>query len=258
MQLTVRYQKIFQSILTILSLVSSGLLFAILRQEIIMNRSDPNENYPYSPLIAFACVFIINAINYWLLDRKYIKQIQNGLLVVQLGFLLSSAFSGYPAEIDFVPSWLGSLSIICLAITIVLGFIYVNLPALTNWQRVFLFSLKFLSSLVALGVAFFLFLNVTIGGDTFLMMPQTEQNWALAGMFLWMGLNVAEGIFIWFKAFRSWWAWLLSILVLLEVIVPVAFDFFLEKSWSTILLAIAAALVVLGMTYLNNKEAGRD
>lgn len=59
MQLTVRYQKIFQSILTILSLVSSGLLFAILRQEIIMNRSDPNENYPYSPLIAFACVFII-------------------------------------------------------------------------------------------------------------------------------------------------------------------------------------------------------
>ncbi|WP_172984474.1 hypothetical protein [Lactobacillus helveticus] len=45
MQLTVRYQKIFQSILTILSLVSSGLLFAILRQEIIMNRSDPNENY---------------------------------------------------------------------------------------------------------------------------------------------------------------------------------------------------------------------
>lgn len=254
MELSTRYQKIFQSILSILSLISSGLLFAVLGLEIIADRKYPEERDPYVPLIIFAAIFIVNAVNYWLLNRKYIRQIQNGLLVVALGSLLSSVLGGYPADWLVVPSWLRRLTIVCLLLTIIAGFIYTNLKELTSIRRAVLFLLKLSSSLIALGFAFFLFLQVTIGGNTFLTMPQTEENWALTGMLVLILLNIAESVFIWFKAFRSWWAWLLSILVLLEIAIPLIDDFVNDKSWTDILFGLVLVLVVLGMTYLNNRE----
>lgn len=258
MELTSRYQKIFQSILSILSLISGGLLFAVLEQEIIADRKYPEEHDPYIPLIIFAVIFILNALNYWLLDRRYIRQIQNSLLIVALGFLFSSALSGYPADWIEVPSWLGRLTIVCLSLTIIAGFIYTNLKELTSIRHAVLFLLKLLSSLIALGFAFFLFLEVSIGGNTFLMMPHTEENWALTGILVLILLNIAEGVFIWFKAFRSWWAWLLSVLVTLEVAIPLIYDTFDEKSWTNILFGLVIALVVLGMTYMNNQKARED
>ncbi len=258
MQLTSRYQKIFQSILSILSLLSSGLLFYILGLEIINDRKYHYDHEPYLLLIVFAGIFLISAVNYWLLDRKYIKEVQNGFLVVQLGLLLASALSGEPADWTEVPFGLGELIIVCLSLTVVAGFIYTHLQELSSIQRAILLLLKLLSSLIALGFAFFLFLLVSIGGNTFLMMPQTEENWALTGILVLMILNVAEGIFIWFKVFRSWWAWLLSVLVMLEIAVPLVYDFINEKSWIDLLFGLIIAVVVLGMTYLNNRQASEN
>lgn len=258
MQLDSRYRRFFQSLLSLLSMVSCGLLFFILEQEVVSDQKGQYDHYPYWPLIAFACIFIINAINYWLLSNKYVKWMQNGLLVIELGFLLSSTFADYPVVLIALKSGLSIFTLICLFVTIVLGLIYLNLKEFTSPQRVILFVLKFFSCLVSLGAALFLFAFLLTSGNTYLALKPAQQTWVLIGMGLWIGLNIAEGIFIWFKAFRSWWAWLLSVLLVLETGVPVFYDAVLGKDFGETLLGVAIIVVVLVMTYMNNKDVKED
>lgn len=258
MQLDSRYRRFFQSLLSLLSMISCALLFFVLEQEVVSDQKGQYAHFSYWPLIAFACIFIINAINYWLLSNKYVKWMQNGLLVIELGFLLSSTVADYPVVLIALKSWLSIFTLVCLFVTIVLGLIYLNLKEFSSPQRVVLFILKFFSCLVSLGAALFLYLALLTTGATYLALKPAQQTWVLIGMSLWIGLNIAEGIFIWFKPFRSWWAWLLSILIVLETGIPVLYDAVLGRDWGQALLGVAIIAVVLIMTYLNNKEAKKN
>lgn len=254
MKLTKKRDLIFKIILTILSLASSAEIFYALKQQVALDRLDKNAPHdPYYPVVIFALLFIINAVLYWLKDKKWVKAIQNIVLVVNLAFTLSTALSGWPAFINASTNAQNDLQVLVLVLTIVLGFIYVNLAQLTDTSHIVLFCLKFINSLLAVGVCFMLLMWIMIGGATFLAMPSVEQFWALIGMNLWILLNLIIGIVIWSKWFRSWWAWIIATVLAVELLSVIIYLASITAWWKVALQVIIVLVLIYGMTYLNNK-----
>ena len=83
-------------------------------------------------------------------------------------------------------------------------------------------------------------------------MTPTARNWALFGMFVWILINLIYAILIWFPLYRSWWAWLCSVILIIEIAVPVLYAY-QEELWQGIIATLVVIALIGAMTYLNNK-----
>lgn len=244
---------IFRLIVSILSLISSVLIFINWHLQVINDRKVGGNPEGYSLVILFGILFLFSAVLYWFSKPKWLKIIQNILLVINLVFTLSSILSVSPVDFALNSSGIDICENIVLVLALILGFIYLNIAALTTPKKILLFCLKSFATLAAVGVTFYLSLMITTGGNTFLMMDLTTRNWALFGMLIWMLLNLAYGILIWFKAFRSWWSWLFSIIVMIEILVPFVSAVVAGEEWYEIIFALIACGLIVWMNYLNNQ-----
>lgn len=245
---------VYRIVLTILSIICSGDLFYILFSQSGKNNLAGGPHDSYIPLILYAVLFLASALFYWMLDSRVIRVVQNIILILLLGLTVSSCISGWPAMIVTGSPWFFYFNEIILNLTIILGFVYTNINEFTSKKRILLFCLKFLNTLLAISIAVYLMLIVMTSGDTFLLMSPTAETWALLGMYFWMLLNILEAIFIWTRYYRSWWAWLCTVIITLEACVPIIYTYYLGNSiWSGILISVVICLLTLGMTYLNNR-----
>ena len=254
MEFTRKRNLVYQIIVTILSLISCGDLFFVLTKEIAQDSLIKGPHMSYIPLIIYASAFLVSAIISWFNRNRIIKVIQYILLVVLLFFTISSGLTAYPAELFIVENHaFYGFSAVLLPMTVILSFINLNLDSfVNNRNKALLFLLKFITTLFAVGVGFYLFLIISVAGNTFLMMTPTARNWALFGMFVWILINLIYAILIWFPLYRSWWAWLCSVILIIEIAVPVLYAY-QEELWQGIIATLVVIALIGAMTYLNNK-----
>lgn len=216
----------WQILLSVLSLASSCLVFSQLYVTIQQNNRYHYPHDPYTLIVFFGIFLLFNAVGYWLLKINFFRILQNFLLIINFVFAILLGIGG----LDLVPSKFSYYQPV-IFLTVVLGLIYLNWPRGSNRKEKVQFFFKLFASLIVILVDVYLFIMVTIGGNTFLVMSPAAMNWSLAGIGLLMLLNIAFAVFVWLKSFRSWWAWLCSILFIIELIclflISGAWQFFL-------------------------------
>lgn len=216
----------WQLLLSLLSLISSGLIWGELYVTVQQNNRYHYRHDPYTLIVLFGIFLLLNALGYWLLKNNFFRILQNALLIINFVFAILSGIG----SLDLVPSNFSNFQPI-IFLTVVLGLIYLNWPQGSSRKEKIQFFFKLLASLIAILADVYLFLMVTIGGNTFLVMNPTAMNWSLAGIGLVMLLNIAFAVFVWLKSFRSWWAWLCIIIFIVELIclflISGAWQFFL-------------------------------
>lgn len=253
MQFINKRSLVYRIIVIILSLISSIDLFWILGLEIKQDQTIRGPHQSYIPVVIFAMIFLISAGLYWIKDKNWVKNLQFGLLVISLALTLSSSLTDWPARIlsSSANAAFARITEALLIITIILGFVYYNLSNFDQPKRLLLFFLKFIDTMIAVFVTFYLFIMMSVGGNFILLMSSSQAEITMALIIILMVLNIAYGIFIWFDSFGSWWAWLVSILITIEISAFLCISFASTLMFGLILIAFIAILL-LGMTYLNN------
>lgn len=255
---------IYRIILTILSVLSSGFIFFSLYKQVQFNKMEKTPQDPITFAVIFGIMMLLIGILSCFLKNKWIKVIEIFCIVACFSMTICSLLAGWPTELFLLPNMTMSGSYMIGAILVlncIWGMIYFNLDHFNRPIGVLNFCLKFLVTLIAALIALYIIIFIMTSGATFLAMPTFEQTVSLLLMFIWSLLNLVYGAFIWLKPFRGWLAWLFSGLVAFELLIPIIYILAIgmfQLEWGTVLALIVMAMIVLGMTYLNNRLAEKE
>lgn len=207
MRLLQKRSLIYRIILSLLALLSAGGMIYAQFKQLNLYPEVPSDNFLTA---AYVIIGLTTAGLYWFSDNKLIKEINLVLLVVNFFLCLVSFLLNYPAELP------GGFRLI-MFISNVFGFVYLNLENLKGKKAVSLFILKFFNTFLAIIIGIYLLAILMTSGGSIMTQSQTKQNLFVFGIMLLVGLNLIYSCLIWFKFYRSWWSWLCSVLVTIEL-----------------------------------------
>lgn len=240
MRVNKKFDLIFKIILTIL-FAACGIAALIIKL--------PGKEIFAS--IIYALCYCIVAICIWSQDKnKWIKGIMEAMFIITFIFSLMQWTTGIPLGIPNKSAFIESIAVISFLLP-VLGLLYFNLNNFNNWQYVVLIILDLLLTAVFAVLALMSVLDVTIGGNTFLLMKsELEENLSVLGMFLITFLDIVFIILNWLKIYRGVFAWISSIVILVINFPAMLLAGFIDyNGWSY----VALVIFVLFTTYWNNR-----
>lgn len=253
MKISQAHNRLIRIIMTILSLASSLDLMYILSKMITHNNEVEGPATSYIPMAIYIILFIALAISYWLKNVPHLRSIRNAIIVITLGMTISSYLIAWPAFIFMHSTAMTMVNELLLAGTTIGALMANNLESFTSSSMVLLLFLKFITAATSLFHGAFVLANLAVGSNAILNIKAKSLVIVIA--FLLAFWNVAYAVVIWLKFYHSWWAWVLSVLFILEVSVPLIWEAAILPNgsiWSSLMIAILVAVITLIMTYLNN------
>lgn len=251
--------RLIRIIMTVLSLASSVDLMCILNRMIARNKeiAGPTKSYisMVIPMVIYIILFICLAASYWTKKIPRMHDIRNTIIIIALGMTISSYLIAWPAFIFTHSTVITMVNESLLAGTTIIALMTNNLDSFTSSSMVLLLFLKFITATISLFYGAFILVSLTAGGNTILGTSVKIQNLLVILSFVFTFWNVAYAVIIWLGIYRRWWAWVLTILFILEVSVPLIWEtaiFSNGSVWSGLIISSLIAVITVIMTYLNN------
>lgn len=251
--------RLIRIIMTVLSLASSVDLMCILNRMIARNKEIAGPTKAYIsmviPIVIYIILFICLAASYWTKKIPRMHDIRNTIIIIALGMTISSYLIAWPAFIFTHSTVITMVNESLLAGTTIIALMTNNLDSFTSSSMVLLLFLKFITATISLFYGAFILVSLTAGGNTILGTSVKIQNLLVILSFVFTFWNVAYAVIIWLGIYRRWWAWVLTILFILEVSVPLIWEtaiFSNGSVWSGLIISSLIAVITVIMTYLNN------
>ena len=255
MKISQAHERLIKIILTILSLASSLDLMFVLKIMIVRSKKMGDSHSPYISIIIYIILFLLLAISYWIKGIKHLRGIRNTIIIVTLGMTISSYLIAWPALIFMHSTVITIINEVLLAGTTILALMVNNLESFTSSSMVLLLFLKFISAAISLFYGAFILASLAVSGNAIVGMKAGMQNFVILIGFIFALWNVAYAVIIWLNIYRSWWSWLMTLILILEISVPLIWEATSLPNgsiWSSLMITVLIALITLIMTYLNN------